>query len=84
MPLFTRLQRSRFAAFLDVDIPAVPRRSAGGQDPLQRLLHAARTRSTWRQLAYHLLSPLISGVGFVVVVGAWSGGLVAAALAVRG
>ena len=81
--VLTWLQRCRFSAFLDVDIPAVPRRSEGGRNPLKLLFHAARTRSTWRQIGYHLLSSLISGIGFVVVVGAWSGSLVAAALAVR-
>jgi signal transduction histidine kinase len=81
--LFTWLQRCRFSAFLDVDIPAVPRRSEGGRNPLKWLLHAARTRSTWRQIGYHLLSSLISGVGVVGVVGVWSGSLVTAALAVR-
>jgi signal transduction histidine kinase len=78
--LFTWLQRCRFSAFLDVDIPAVPRRSEGGRNPLKWLLHAARTRSTWRQIGYHLLSSLISGIG---VVGVWAGSLVTAALAVR-
>ncbi|MFC7649363.1 histidine kinase [Streptosporangium lutulentum] len=54
-----------------------------GGNPLKRLLDEARTRSTWRQIGYHLTSPLISGIGFVMVVGAWSGSLVTAALAVR-
>jgi signal transduction histidine kinase len=81
--LLTWLQRCRFSAFLDVDIPAVPRRSEGGGNPLKWLLHAARTRSTWRQIGYHLLSLPISGIGVVGVVGVWSGSLVTAALAVR-
>nr|BFE86745.1 hypothetical protein GCM10020093_093460 [Planobispora longispora] len=42
-----------------------------------------RARSTWRQLAYHLLAPLISGLGFAVVAGVWAGGLAAGTAAVR-
>ncbi|WP_326646449.1 sensor domain-containing protein [Streptosporangium sp. NBC_01755] len=60
--LLTRVQRSRFAAFLDVDIPSVPHRPLS-RNPFRRLLQEARTRSTWRRLSYHLLAPLISGVG---------------------
>ncbi|GAA3800242.1 sensor histidine kinase [Sphaerisporangium flaviroseum] len=82
VPLFTALQRGRFAAFLGVDIPPVPRRPGTG-NPMKRLLLDVRSRSTWRQLAYHLLAPLISVIGFLGVVLAWSGGLVAAAFAVR-
>ncbi|WP_440083746.1 sensor histidine kinase [Streptosporangium sp. LJ11] len=80
--LLTLAQRSRFAAFLDIDIPPVARRPMS-MNPFRRLLQEARTRSTWRRLGYHLLTPLISGVGAVSVVGAWAGGLVTAALAVR-
>ncbi|WP_405147097.1 sensor histidine kinase [Sphaerisporangium sp. NBC_01403] len=80
--MFTRLQRARFAAFLGVDIPAVPRRPGTG-NPAVRLFRDARTRSTWRQLGYHMLAPLISGAGFVAVVMVWSACLVAAALAVQ-
>ncbi|MET8046286.1 histidine kinase [Streptosporangium sp. NPDC005286] len=80
--LLTRVQRSRFAAFLDVDIPPVPHRPLS-RNPFGRLLQEARTRSTWRRLSYHLLAPLISGVGAASVVGAWAGGLVTAALAMR-
>ncbi|MEU4533855.1 histidine kinase [Streptosporangium sp. NPDC023825] len=80
--LLTLVQRSRFAAFLDVDIPPVARRPMS-MNPFRRLLQEARTRSTWRRLGYHLLAPLISGIGAVSVVGAWAGGLVTAALAVR-
>ncbi|WP_440067646.1 histidine kinase [Streptosporangium sp. OZ121] len=78
----TLVQRSRFAAFLDVDILPVPRRPLS-MNPFRRLLQEARTLSTWRRLGYHLLAPLISGIGAVSVVGAWAGGLVTAALAVR-
>ncbi|MDP9861369.1 MULTISPECIES: sensor histidine kinase [Streptosporangium] len=83
VPMFTRLQRARFLAFLDVDIPRAPRRPKE-RNPLKLLVREARTGSFWRQLAYHLLSPLINGVGFLMVIGAWAGGLVAAEFAVQG
>jgi signal transduction histidine kinase len=80
--LFTWVQRSRFAAFLEVEIAPVPRDAKGG-NPLMRLFRWARTMSTWRQLAYHLLSPLISGIGCAAVIGAWAGTLVAVGVAIR-
>jgi len=80
--LLTRVQRSRFAAFLDVDILPVARRPLS-MNPFRRLLQEARTLSTWRRLGYHLLAPLISGIGAFSVVGAWAGGIVTAALSVR-
>ncbi|MEU8205425.1 histidine kinase [Streptosporangium sp. NPDC049046] len=80
--LLTRVQRSRFAAFLDVDILPVARRPLS-MNPFRRLVQEARTLSAWRRLGYHLLAPLISGIGAFSVVGAWAGGLVTAALAVR-
>ncbi|MER5421806.1 sensor histidine kinase [Streptosporangium roseum] len=83
VPLFTRLQRARFLAFLNVDIPPSPRRP-GERNPLKLLLREARTRSTWRQLAYHLLAPVINGIGFLMVIGAWAGSLIAVEFAVRG
>ncbi|WP_214107195.1 sensor histidine kinase [Acrocarpospora catenulata] len=83
VPLFTRVQRNRFAAFLGQDIPPVPRRMARTWNPLKLLYQEARVASTWRQLGYHLLAPLIAGVGSLLVVLAWSGALVALAVAVR-
>ncbi|MBB2908873.1 signal transduction histidine kinase [Streptosporangium becharense] len=80
--LLTRLQRSRFSAFLGTDIPPVPPRRLS-RNPLRRLAEEARTWSAWRRLSYHLLTPLINGMGAVTVVGVWSGGLVTAAFAVR-
>ncbi|WP_176728392.1 sensor histidine kinase [Planobispora rosea] len=82
VPMFTRLQRARFAAFLEIEIPPPPRPPAD-RNPLKRLVAAARARSTWRQFAYHLLAPLISGAGFAVVAGVWAGGLAAGTAAVR-
>ncbi|MFC4585409.1 sensor histidine kinase [Sphaerisporangium corydalis] len=82
VPRLTRLQRARFAAFLDVDIPPVPAPSGDG-DLFRRLIRPARARSTWRQIAYHLLAPLISAAGLLTVLVAWSAFLVTAALAVQ-
>jgi signal transduction histidine kinase len=82
LPLFTWFQRARFAALLDVDIPRVPPRPMG-RNPLVWLYRQARARRTWRQLGYHLLSPLISVIGCLAVVGAWSGSVLAAELSIR-
>ncbi|MEV8633312.1 sensor histidine kinase [Streptosporangium sp. NPDC051023] len=82
MPLFTRLQRARFQAFLRVDIPRMPRRP-GIRNPLKRLVREARTGSTWRQLAYHLSAPLIGLVGFLGVVAAWATVLLSIMIAVH-
>jgi hypothetical protein len=51
---------------------------------LKRLLQEARTRSVWRQLAYHLLSPVINVIGFLMVIGVWAGSLIAVEFAVQG
>ncbi|RCG20182.1 sensor histidine kinase [Sphaerisporangium album] len=82
LPLLTRLQRLRFAAYLGVEIPPLPRRRWEGNIAM-RLLRRARSATLWRQVAYHLLSPLISGVGFAGVIATWSGGLVMGAVAVH-
>ncbi|GAA3137638.1 sensor histidine kinase [Streptosporangium carneum] len=82
VPLFTRLQRARFQAFLRVDIPRVPPRRRS-RNPFKTLVREARTGSTWRQLAYHLLAPLIGLVAFLGVVVAWSACLVGIAVSVH-
>ncbi|MBB2748350.1 UNVERIFIED_ORG: signal transduction histidine kinase [Microbispora rosea subsp. rosea] len=83
VPLLTWLQRSRFAAFLDLDIPPVPPLPRDGS-PLRRLLLQARSGSVWRQIAYHLvIGPLIGAVGFLSGVVAWSACLVAAIITVQ-
>jgi signal transduction histidine kinase len=83
VPRCTSLQRSRFVAFLDVDIPPVRTGPVSG-NPVQRLVQRVRTRSNWRQLSYHLLSPVISVAGFFAVIGAWSGALIGVIAAIRG
>ncbi|MFI6597781.1 sensor histidine kinase [Nonomuraea sp. NPDC050536] len=65
VPAFTRVQRSRFAAFLHADIPP----------PVAPVRW--RSASLWRQFAYHVVfSTLVAGVGTFVVAVAWGGGLV--------
>ncbi|MEV0596544.1 sensor histidine kinase [Nonomuraea cavernae] len=64
VPWFTRVQRSRFAAFLGARIPPVPSPASW------------RSPSTWRQIGYHLLSPVVSGLGALIVAGAWGGSVV--------
>ncbi len=81
VPALTWCQRARFAALLGVEIPAAP--GPPGHHPVTWLYRRARAASTWRQLGYHLLSPLISGLGCLAVAAAWSGGLVLALVAVR-
>ncbi|HUR06081.1 MAG TPA: sensor histidine kinase [Nonomuraea sp.] len=64
LPHFTRVQRSRFEAFLDVRIAPV-------RSPI-----SYRSRSTWRQIGYHLLSPLVGLAGAVLVAFAWGAAVV--------
>ncbi|NUR93112.1 MAG: sensor histidine kinase [Nonomuraea sp.] len=64
IPVFTRVQRSRFAAFLGVRIPPVP---APG---------TWRSPSTWRQIAYHLLSPFVGLVAAFLVAVTWGASIV--------
>ncbi|MFB4267788.1 histidine kinase [Nonomuraea sp. GTA35] len=64
LPWFTRVQRSRLRAFQGVRIPPVPA-PASWRDPL-----------TWRQIGYHLLSPVVGLAGAVLVAFAWGGAVV--------
>jgi hypothetical protein len=64
LPWFTRVQRSRLRAFQGVRIPPVPA-PASWRDPL-----------TWRQIGYHLLSPVVGLAGAFLVAFAWGGAVV--------
>ncbi|MEV0827629.1 sensor histidine kinase [Nonomuraea rubra] len=64
LPWFTRVQRSRLRAFQGVLIPPVPA-PASWRDPL-----------TWRQIGYHLLSPVVGVAGAALVAFAWGGAVV--------
>ncbi|MER7504032.1 histidine kinase [Nonomuraea pusilla] len=64
VPWFTRVQRSRIAAFLGTRIPPV------------RTPVSWRSPATWRQVGYHLLSPLVSLLAAALVALAWGAALV--------
>ncbi|SDL45723.1 sensor histidine kinase [Nonomuraea jiangxiensis] len=64
LPRFSGVQRSRFEAFLGVRIPPV-------RSPSQW-----RRATTWRQIGYHLLSPLVSSVAAFLVALSWGGAVV--------
>ncbi|MBX6723231.1 MAG: sensor domain-containing protein, partial [Dactylosporangium sp.] len=70
---FTRLHLSRLDTLLGVQIPAT--RLEPPDSGLSRLWAQARARTTWRQVGYHLIAPLISTVNVTIVVSMWSVGL---------
>lgn len=77
-PLLTALQRSRFHALLEIDVPPVEH-----AHPLlhpRGLLERLRAGSTWRQYGYHLLVSPLAGGGGVLVVLVWAGGAAAASV----
>ncbi|SDG67523.1 Signal transduction histidine kinase [Sinosporangium album] len=82
VPLFSRWQRARFIAFLDVEIEPLPRRGARRSVPAW-FYGTLRAASMWRQVAYHLLAPLFGLLGLTLVLGAWAGGAVAMTVAVK-
>ncbi|SEH03750.1 Signal transduction histidine kinase [Nonomuraea solani] len=65
VPWCTRVQRSRFDAFLGAHIPPV------------RTPSDWRSPATWRQIGYHLLSPFVSLAGAVLTAVVWGGAVVA-------
>jgi signal transduction histidine kinase len=64
LPWFTRVQRSRFEAFLGARIPPVP-------SPTHW-----RSAATWRQIGYHLLSPFVGLAAAFLVAATWGGAIV--------
>ncbi|MEU6863942.1 sensor histidine kinase [Streptomyces sp. NPDC046876] len=73
-PLLTLLQRSRFQALLELDVPAVAytHRPYGPRGLLER----ARSEATWRSYGYHLLVSPLAATGGALVVLAWAGAAV--------
>ncbi|RJQ80563.1 sensor histidine kinase [Pseudonocardiaceae bacterium YIM PH 21723] len=67
-------QRARFAALLDVHVlpPTRPEHSRWWR----RVLATVADAATWQQLAFHLLSALLSTLGFALVAGLWGAALV--------
>ncbi|MBF8190522.1 sensor histidine kinase [Nonomuraea sp. K274] len=64
LPWVTRVQRSRFEAFLGARIPPVP-------SPADW-----RHKATWRQIGYHVLSPFVSLAGAFLMAVVWGGAVV--------
>ncbi|MFE3454844.1 histidine kinase [Nonomuraea sp. NPDC059194] len=82
VPHLTALQRARFSAYLGLKIPRLPR-DRSVRNPLTWLVNQARTLSLWRQLAYHLLCPLLNGLGASALLLTWGGTVGLAVLSVR-
>jgi len=78
-----RMQRSRFAAFLDVSF-AVPATAHDAGPSRRRALAAIGTGSTWRQITYHLLAPAVAVASSVAVVACWSVGIALATATLHG
>jgi signal transduction histidine kinase len=66
---YSALQRERFRALLGVEI-VVPKHDPG--TGWRRTVRPFTAGSTWRQLAYHLLAPLLGGLGGAIVVLCWA------------
>jgi signal transduction histidine kinase len=77
---FSALQRERFRALLGVEI-AAPRHDPGSG--WRRIFRPWAAGSTWRQLAYNLLAPLLGILGGAIVVLCWAALLLAALWADR-
>ncbi|GAA0920586.1 sensor histidine kinase [Nonomuraea longicatena] len=63
MPVFTRVQSSRFEAFIDHRLPPSPAFSTW------------RDQRLWRQIGFHLAAPFLSLVTLVLVGVMWGGGV---------
>ncbi|AYY12594.1 sensor histidine kinase [Actinobacteria bacterium YIM 96077] len=70
----TALQRSRFAAFLNLQIqrPAAP---VTGEPFVRRTLRGLGAGSTWRQLGYHVLAGVFGVLAGAIAIAVWSAGL---------
>jgi signal transduction histidine kinase len=70
LPLLTRLQRSRFRALADLEIPAHQPVAKPGTPLLLRQLAWLGNEVTWRQAGYHLLvGPTLAALGLVGMFG---------------
>ncbi|MFF1556452.1 histidine kinase [Streptomyces sp. NPDC058279] len=75
-PLLTPLQRSRFRALLDIDVPAVVREHRWWTP--RGMGERLGSEATWRQYGYHLLvSPVAAAAGAALVL-TWAAGAVCA------
>jgi signal transduction histidine kinase len=78
-PGFGRLERSRFAALLGVDLTA-PHDSPPAGSWWSKLVWRMKSGSLWREIAYLLLAGPLGAVGFALAIGAWCGSLTLVAL----
>jgi len=76
---FARIERTRIAALLEVDLgdPVAPLRAGS---PWQRLVERVRSRPRWREIAYSLLLLPLGLLNLGVVLAAWCGSAALAAL----
>ena len=73
-PVLTRVQRHRLRTTAGVLIPPGPKRR--GSPVPERVIAAARSQATWRQLCYHLVvAPLLAAAG-AFAVGLWPASVV--------
>jgi signal transduction histidine kinase len=77
--VFGRVERSRFAALLDLDLEYPHDRLPPGSW-IRRLWHRVKSASRWREIAYFLVGLPLSVVTFAVTVTVWSGSLALIAL----
>ena len=76
---FARIERTRIAALLEVDLgDPVPPLRAGS--PWQRLVERVRSRPRWREIAYSLLLLPLGLLNLGVVLAVWCGSAALAAL----
>jgi len=66
---FSALQRERFRAVLEVEITPPSHDPGTGW---RRLFRPWIAGSTWRQIAYHLLAPVLGGLGGLIVLLCWT------------
>ena len=76
---FARIERTRIAALLDVDLgdPVPPLRAGSSW---QRLVERVRSRPRWREIAYSLLLLPLGLLNLCVVLAVWCGSAALAAL----
>jgi signal transduction histidine kinase len=73
-PVLTRVQRHRLRTTAGVVIAPGPRRR--GRPMRDRIVAAARSESTWRQLGYHLLAGPLLAAAAVATLALWPTGIV--------
>src|SRR5947209_10364521 len=75
-----RIERSRLAALLDLDLTARPHPPLQAAGWWRRLLERLRSASRWREIAYLLVLLPLGCITFAVTAAVWSAGLALVAL----